>query len=125
LTAWHEIVSIIGAAGRTYLQVKGRLEQSIPFDSGWLHLMAGPLIFVAAAFLLRKPLSSWWPWLVVLFFEGLNEILDLTLGSWAPREFALNATDVLLTMALPTAVLAIARGLEIRRESAEAQELRR
>ena len=119
MSALQAVASAVAAAAQTDVDLKGALERSIPFDSGWLHVIAGPLIFLAAAFLLRKPLSSWWPWFVVLAAELVNEGLDLGLGSTAPVEIRMSGVDLVLTMALPTAMLVMSRVMESRRDAPE------
>jgi hypothetical protein len=95
---------------RTWLDAKASLEESVPFDAQWLHLIAGPLVLLAAARLMRRPLSNWLPWLVVVAFGGLNEIIDLSVKRWplAPRVLAESIKDFSMTMALPTLIVVVA-----------------
>jgi hypothetical protein len=123
LTTLQAIASAIEAAARAYLNAKGSIEGSVPFNPEWLHLIAGPLIFVAAAVVLRKPLSSWWPWLVVLAAELVNEAIDLALGTSASGELRMSTTDLVVTMLLPTVLMAMARAWETRSENTEAPGL--
>jgi hypothetical protein len=65
---------------------------------------------VAAAFA-RRRLAAWWPWLLVLGFELLNEANDLWVEQWPDRgqQYGEGAKDILLTMLLPTMLMIIAR----------------
>ena len=95
----------------TWLAIKAPLEQSLPFDSAWLHVVIGPLVFVTAAALLRKPLTSWLPWLVLAFLAFLNEVADLVPHRWpeSPKLFVENGRDFVLSMAVSTIILVVAR----------------
>ena len=77
-----------------------------------LHIYAALLIQVLAAWLLRRPLSSLWPWLVVLVAEGFNESLDLFDGETAslePWQIDGAVHDLVNTMVLPTLLLLLVR----------------
>ena len=95
----------------SYSGVKFEVEQAVPFDADWLHLLIGPVIFAAAALVTRKPMSSWTPWLAVLAIAGLNELADLAVDQSPNRlgAYAENVTDFLLTIAVPTVIMIAAR----------------
>jgi hypothetical protein len=86
-----------------------------------LHIYLAFSIQVAAAALLRRPMSSWIPWACVLAAELLNEFLDIHYGEELQMQEwqVLGAKhDVLNTMALPTLLLLLCRyapGLFVRR----------
>lgn len=88
-------------------------EQSVSVSPDVLHLIAGVVILLVSALLLRKPVSSRWPWLVVLLFTCLNEAIDLWISQWPSPgvQFGESAKDVVLTMLLPTVLLVTARKL--------------
>jgi len=92
-------------------QLKLWLETASGLNMDALHVHAGILLLVAAALVLRRPLSSPWPWLVVLVAELANEYYDLSYEIWPTRDqqFAEGAKDVWNTMLLPTAILIAAR----------------
>ena len=108
------IASGFGFVLRSYSDTKFGLEQSFPFNPDWLHLLAGPAILVAAALVLRRPLLGWAAWLVVVAVALINEAVDiasarmdsLPLGPMLVRECL---TDTVLTIAVPTALLLLAR----------------
>lgn len=76
-----------------------------------LHIHLGLFVFLAAAFLLRRPLRSVWPWLSTLALELLNELLDVF--HWHAGSFSFEITDnlkdVANTMFWPTVVFLFAR----------------
>ena len=101
----------IVSAARFYSDTKLAIEQALPFDADWLHLAIGPAIFVVAALVLRRPQSGWGPWLVVAALAVANEIVDVTEGAANSHESAYfeAATDFLLTVAIPTLLVIVAR----------------
>nr|WP_294170935.1 hypothetical protein [uncultured Sphingomonas sp.] len=76
-----------------------------------LHVVAGVALQLLAAALFRTPVASWRPWLAVLGLELLNEAADLLVECWPQpaMQFGEAANDLVLTMALPTALLLAAR----------------
>jgi len=77
-----------------------------------LHIYAAFVIQVIAALLVRRPLSHWLPWLVVLGFALFNESLDMLLGEEAsikPWQMRGAAHDLVNTMLLPTVLLLLCR----------------
>ena len=76
-----------------------------------LHLIVGVLIWVVAALLSRRPLTSWIPWLWVLAFILWNEAADLWNEHWPDpgQQYGEGAKDVVLTMFVPTLLMLSAR----------------
>ena len=95
------------------VELKHFVERSVAFSPDSLHVIAGVLILFVAALLLRKPVSSWWPWLVVLLLVCVNEGADLSADRWphSGMQYGETVKDLLLTMALPTMLLFAARFL--------------
>jgi hypothetical protein len=90
--------------------IKHLAQWSIEKDA--LHIYAAFAVQVAAAALLRRPLSSWLPWVCVLVIELINESMDIFLGEEAQvHEWQLRGAqhDILNTMALPTMLLLLVR----------------
>ncbi|PLK26524.1 hypothetical protein [Novosphingobium sp. TH158] len=88
------------------------VERSVAFHNDALHVIVGLLIALVAAALLRSSLARWRPWLVVLALELLNEANDYLVETWpneVAQQFGEIAKDIVLTMALPTLMLVIAR----------------
>ena len=78
-----------------------------------LHVLAGVAGQVAAALIVRRPISSPAPWLVVLFAAAANEWADLQHELWPDRavQWSESIKDVLLTLLLPTLLLCLTRWL--------------
>ncbi len=73
--------------------------------------MTGVVIQLIAGLLLKKPISRWRPWLVVLALILLNEFIDLQFDHWPQRSMQLGESmrDIILTMTLPTILLLATR----------------
>ena len=104
------LASARDSASRWY-EVKLFIEHSVSFSDDSLHVMVGVVILLVAALLLRTPISSWRPWLVVLLLLTVNEAADLVIERWPNpgMQYGEGARDVLLTMFLPTLLLFAAR----------------
>jgi len=77
------------------------------FSFDELHLLIGVGIHFLAAGLLRRPLSSWRPWLVVLGISLINEANDLIIEQWPNLavQYGEGFKDILSTMIVPSALL--------------------
>lgn len=76
-----------------------------------LHIYVGLAIFLVAAIVLRKPLRSVVPWLLVLAVVVAGELVDmrddiLSLGYW---RWGASVHDILNTLFWPTVLLLLAR----------------
>jgi hypothetical protein len=94
-----------------WLGVK-ELASQLGVEKDALHVYGAFLIQVAAGILLRRPLSSWIPWFVVLVAALLNEFLDIRFGGEAQvQEWQLLGArhDLINTMVLPTLLLLLCR----------------
>jgi hypothetical protein len=80
-------------------------------DMDSLHVHVGVLAQVAVAFVLRRRLSSLWPWLAVAAAVLANEYYDFHYEVWPTREeqFLEGVKDLWNTMLLPTVLLLLAR----------------
>jgi hypothetical protein len=91
-----------------------------------LHVHGGVLGLILAALVLRRPLASPWPWLVVLAATLANEWFDLTYEIWPDRRMQYDEAvrDIWNTMLLPTVLLLFGRFLPAsgRRTAAAAEE---
>jgi hypothetical protein len=75
------------------------------------HLILGVLLTLGSGWLLRRPLDSWLPLLIVLGLELLNETSDFIryrIGGypWGPKPMLV---DIALTMLPPLAIVLAAR----------------
>ncbi|TFI59917.1 hypothetical protein E2493_01300 [Sphingomonas parva] len=89
------------------------LSATTHLDMDALHVHAGVLLQIAVALLLRKRLSSPWPWLAVLAVTLANEIYDYRYEVWPNRgdQRAESLRDLWNTLLLPSVILVIARYL--------------
>jgi hypothetical protein len=96
-----------------WFDLKMLFERSIAFDSDGLHVLAGVAVQLLAAALLRSSVARWRPWLVVLVLTLANEAVDLWVEQWPDAELSgqwgESIKDLLLTLALPTLLLMVAR----------------
>ena len=94
-----------------WYQIKTFIEHAISFSDDALHIFAGLLVQIAVAALLRRSLASGWPWAAAMALELGNEWVDLAIERWpVPAEqYGEGMKDIILTMAVPTLLLAIAR----------------
>ncbi len=53
-----------------------RVAAELVLEKDALHIYAAFAIQVAAAVIIRKPISHWAPWVIVMGFAVLNESLD-------------------------------------------------
>ena len=94
-----------------WYQFKLFLERASGVSMDALHMLAGFAIFLVAAATLRKSISGGWPLLILLVLELANEAYDLSVERWPDLGMQLGegAKDILVTMALPALMTAIAR----------------
>lgn len=95
----------------SWYQFKSFLEHASGVSMDALHTLVGFVIFLLAALLLRRSIASPLPWLAVLLLEVGNEAYDLFVERWPDigSQAGEAAKDIILTMALPTLVMLIAR----------------
>ena len=95
----------------TWHQGKLFIEHSLTIDHDALHVLVGVLLWLALALLLRRPLTSWLPWLWVFAVILWNEAVDLWVERWPDpgQQYGEGAKDLLLTMLLPTVLMVAIR----------------
>jgi len=93
--------------------IKEWIERAAGLNMDALHIHVGLAILVLAALILRKPLRSPIPWLVLLALELANEYYDWTYEIWPGPDRQLQAAegirDIWNTMAVPTFLLVASR----------------
>lgn len=107
----HEMWEVtIGAMG-TWHEGKLFIEHSLAIEHGTLHVIVGVLLWLAFALLLRRPLSTWLPWLWLFAVILWNETVDLWMEKWPHpgMQYGEGAKDILLTMLVPTIILFASR----------------
>jgi hypothetical protein len=95
----------------SWYKVKMFIEHAGIVTSDALHVLVGVALWVIAGLILRRPLTGWLPWLWVLAAILLNETVDLWVEQWpiAAMQYGESAKDIMLTMLLPTLLMAAAR----------------
>ena len=108
---FHKLWAGLVAAMESWHQGKLFIEHSLSFSHDSIHILAGVLIWLAAGLLVKRPLSSWRPWLCVLALILWNETVDLTLEVWpdAGWQYGESLKDLLLTMSVPTLLMVATR----------------
>jgi hypothetical protein len=92
-----------------------RAKTLLKHATGWpmdtLHVLAGVLLQLLIAAVLRRSLASGRVWLVLLLLELANEAYDLWFERWPSLAMQLGEglRDVISTMVLPTILLLVAR----------------
>lgn len=107
----HQIWKAIVAAMSSWHEGKLFVEHSVSISHEALHIFVGVLLWLAFGLLLRRPLSSWWPWLWVLGLILWNETVDLWNEQWPDpgQQYGEGAKDVLITMLVPTLLMTAVR----------------
>lgn len=106
--------------------LKTALSDLLHLSKDALHVHLGIGIYLVATLLLRRPLGSWLPWLIVLALELINEALDLAhhlrRGGIEPAGLLDSVKDIINTMLWPTVLLIALRvgGAAGRRKADEA-----
>ena len=101
----------IADAMATWHQGKLFLEYSLSVDHDALHIIAGLLVWLVAALLVRRPITSWIPFLWCVAIILWNETVDLWVEQWPDpgRQYGEGAKDLVLTILIPALLMAAAR----------------
>ena len=94
-----------------WYQVKLFVEHVTGISMDALHILVGFAIFLLAARTLNRTVAHPLPWLATLMLEIGNEAYDLAVELWPDlgSQLGEGIKDVILTMALPTLVMLVAR----------------
>jgi len=99
MSSWH--------SGKVFI------EHAIAISHDTLHVIAGVLVWLVVALLLRRPITSWYAWLWLLAFTLWNETVDLWIETWPPAARSMQygeiAKDIVLTTFIPTLLMFAAR----------------
>lgn len=107
----HDLWLAIVGAMSAWHQGKLFLEYSLAVDHDALHVMVGVLVWLVAALLLRRPITSWIPFLWCVAIILWNETVDLWIEQWPDpgRQYGEGAKDLVLTILLPAILMVSAR----------------
>jgi len=104
---WHVAESVM----IWWYHAKMFIEHASIVTSDALHVLIGVALWVIAAVVLQRRLADRLPWLVVLAAVLFNEAVDLWVEQWpdAAMQYGESARDILLTLLLPTLLMAAVR----------------
>ena len=107
----HDLWKALTEAMTSWQQGKLFIEHWLTISHETLHVFAGLLLWLAFGLFLRRPLTSYWPWLAVFALILWNETVDLWLEQWPDpgQQYGEGAKDLLTTMAVPTIIMLAAR----------------
>ncbi|TFI58679.1 hypothetical protein E2493_08565 [Sphingomonas parva] len=89
-----------------WLDLKTLLIGKSGLDGDTLRVLASLPLHLLCALLLRRPIASLWPWLLLLLVAGGNEVGSAYVDGGLDRaEIRAGARDVALMVALPTMLL--------------------
>jgi drug/metabolite transporter (DMT)-like permease len=102
---------LVVAAMISWHQGKLFIEHALTINHDALHVLIGVLLWLALGLLLRRPVTSWRPWLWLLAAILWNETVDLWAEQWPDpgQQYGEGAKDLLLTMFLPSVIMVAAR----------------
>lgn len=105
------LYTLVAKISDHWTDIKSYIEHSIGFSHDALHVLIGVAMQIGLAALFRTSVARIWPWAVVLVLELANEWNDFHVEIWsdAAMQWGESTKDVLLTMALPTLLLLVAR----------------
>lgn len=95
----------------TFQNIKLFIVSATDLSKDALHIYAGLAIFIIAAIIFRKSLKSITPWLAVLFFAVIAELIDMrddliSSGYW---RWGASVHDILNTLFWPSVIFILAR----------------
>src|SRR5438876_10120850 len=107
----HELWVVITGAMNSWHQAKLFVEHSVTIEHGTLHVIVGVLIWLALALVMRRPVTTWRPWLWLLAIILWNETVDLWTEQWPDpgQQYGEGFQDLMLTMLVPTLIMVAAR----------------
>jgi hypothetical protein len=107
----HDLWRALAEAMTSWHQGKLFIEHSLAISHETLHVFAGLLLWLAFGLLLRRPLTSYAPFLWVFALILWNETVDLWIERWPNpgQQYGEGAKDLLTTMAVPTIIMIAAR----------------
>jgi hypothetical protein len=97
---------ILTAIADLWGPIKTGIEDSLGLSSDAMHIHVGVTLLLFFAWVTRRPLHDWRPWLMLLAVEAANEIIDMNQRAGSlERNWASSRHDLLNTMFLPTLLL--------------------
>ncbi|HET7708174.1 MAG TPA: hypothetical protein VFK50_01420 [Sphingomicrobium sp.] len=111
------VLQFVAAGFSSWYDIKIVIERAGMVSTDALHIIAGVLLQLLFAIIFRRPLSAWLPWLAVLAVLLFNEAVDLWVERWPSlmMQIGEGVKDLLVTMFLPTVLLAAFRSSQASR----------
>ena len=108
---WHELWRPAISVMASWHQAKLFVEHATSVSHDTLHLLVGLAVWIVVGLASRRPLTSWRPWLWLFVLILWNEVVDLWVERWpdAGEQYGEGFKDLLVTMAVPTMMMAVAR----------------
>jgi hypothetical protein len=106
-TIWSGVTSVM----TSWHEGKVVIEHAVAISHDSLHVIVGVLLLLGLGLVLRRPISSWRPWLWLFAAILWNETVDLWVEQWPDpgRQYGEGLKDLALTMLLPTVLTLAAR----------------
>src|SRR3546814_14340380 len=103
--------------------LKTGFEKSVGLSADAIHVHVGVMLLFFFAWVTRRPLHDWRPWLMVFAVELANEIIDLNqeFGS-IERNWNASRHDLITTMFIPTLLVLYYGALRLRAQMAATKE---
>jgi hypothetical protein len=94
-----------------WLQAKELAEHASGWPTDTLHVIGGVVLQLGLTMILRRKVTDWLPWTIILILELANEAHDLSVERWPSLSMQLGGglRDLVATMLLPTLLLVVAR----------------
>jgi hypothetical protein len=107
----HSLWLILVGAMSSWHQGKLLVEHAVTIDHDTLHVLVGTILWLLIAMLMRRPLTSWYPWLWLFAIICWNETVDLWNEQWPQpgMQYGEGLKDLALTIFIPTLIMAAAR----------------
>ena len=94
---------ILTAIADLWGPIKTGIEDGLGLSSDAMHIHMGVALLLLFAWVTRRPLHDWRPWLMLLVVEVANEIIDMNQRAGSlERNWAASRHDLINTMFLPT-----------------------
>lgn len=83
--------------------LKTGVEKGLGLSSDAMHIHVGVALFFFLAWVMKRPLHDWRPWLMLLIVEFSNEIIDMNQRAGSlERNWIASRHDLVNTMFVPT-----------------------
>ena len=106
-----QLEALFTAWGVDWVEFKLFVSHASNISNDAMHVFIGVFVQLVLAGVFRSSLARIWPWAAVLGIELVNEWSDLHAEKWSSpgMQWGEGAKDLVLTMALPTILLVLAR----------------